>query len=135
MKNTCGDGVDFRVVFYQKKISSLFSFKDQYSIHYANNVVYRINCPDCNSVYVGETSRRLTDRFKEHLMKSFGGQKGVIYQHCSENNHNFPEFLSHCSVLGNESKFYRRKIRESLTIKSSESSLNGNVASHPLELF
>ena len=31
------------------------------------NVVYGIKCRTCNKVYIGETGRRLGDRFREHL--------------------------------------------------------------------
>ena len=33
----------------------------------SNNVVYLIKCRTCNKVYIGETGRRLGDRFREHL--------------------------------------------------------------------
>ena len=32
-----------------------------------NNVVYVIKCRACNKLYIGETGRRLGDRFREHL--------------------------------------------------------------------
>ena len=33
----------------------------------SNNVVYVIKCRVCNKLYIGETGRRLGDRFREHL--------------------------------------------------------------------
>ena len=33
----------------------------------SENVVYAIKCRTCNKMYVGETGRRLGDRFREHL--------------------------------------------------------------------
>ena len=41
-----------------------------------NNVVYQIQCPRCKSSYVGQTSRHLQQRFKEHI-----GNKGPIKSH------------------------------------------------------
>ena len=32
----------------------------------SSNVVYLIKCRTCNKVYIGETGRRLGDRFREH---------------------------------------------------------------------
>ena len=32
-----------------------------------SNVVYKFNCAECNSAYVGETSRHLSTRVREHL--------------------------------------------------------------------
>ena len=31
------------------------------------NVIYYITCTYCNKLYIGETGRRLGDRFREHL--------------------------------------------------------------------
>ena len=33
----------------------------------SQNVVYIIKCRTCNKIYIGETGRRLADRFREHL--------------------------------------------------------------------
>ena len=33
----------------------------------SHNVVYVITCRTCNKIYIGETGRRLGDRFREHL--------------------------------------------------------------------
>ena len=98
-------------------------------------MVYKINCPDCDSFYVGETNRRLIDRFKEHLMSSFGRQKGIFYLHCTTENHCLPVFNDQCIIIANESQWFRRKIRESLIIKDLQADLNRNVASYSLELF
>ena len=38
-----------------------------------NNAVYIIKCPRCESSYVGQTTRHLQQRFKEHV-----GNKGPI---------------------------------------------------------
>ena len=35
-----------------------------------SGVVYRINCPRCSACYVGQTSRHLQTRFKEHLNRT-----------------------------------------------------------------
>ena len=37
------------------------------------NVVYLIKCRTCNKVYIGETGRRLGDRFREHLRSTRQG--------------------------------------------------------------
>ena len=49
-------------------------------------VVYKINCSDCPSTYVGESERILQDRYKKH-------QKGktVVAAHLAENKHSFSE--------------------------------------------
>ena len=126
---------NLNVIYDQKKISSFFNYKDKYSLFYENNIIYRINCRDCNSFYVGETFRRLGDRYNEHLKESFGGQKGVMYSHCNENLCTSPDFNTHCSVIGKEANWHRRKIKESLLIKLTKCDLNSNSKSYSLELF
>ena len=41
-----------------------------------NNLVYKITCPGCNASYVGQTSRLLQQRFREHV-----GSRGLIKNH------------------------------------------------------
>ena len=41
-----------------------------------SNVVYKLNCPRCKSSYVGQTSRHLLHRTREHL-----GSRGIMRAH------------------------------------------------------
>ena len=41
-------------------------------------VVYKFTCAECNSVYVGETSRHISTRFREHL---FSDKNSHIFKH------------------------------------------------------
>ena len=121
--------------FQQKKISSMFQFKDRCSNYNRNNVVYRIDCPSCDEFYIGETFRRVGDRFKEHNKESFGGRPGTFYEHARLKGCNLPDFNNNCSFLLNENRTLLRKIKESLLIRNKKSSLNGNQGSYDLELF
>ena len=40
--------------------------KDQLDMQKKCDVIYHIKCPECNQSYVGETSRSIGQRFKEH---------------------------------------------------------------------
>ncbi len=40
--------------------------KSSKTIFERNNVVYNLNCGDCDGVYTGETKRKLDIRIKEH---------------------------------------------------------------------
>ena len=44
-----------------------------------SNVVYQITCSRCQSSYVGQTSRHLQQRFREHI-----GSKGLLRKHFEE---------------------------------------------------
>nr|CAH8860870.1 unnamed protein product [Trichobilharzia regenti] len=46
--------------------SLLVKVKDKIEQENQQNCVYQINCGDCNAVYVGETSRQVNIRMKEH---------------------------------------------------------------------
>ena len=50
------------------------------------NVIYCITCTYCNKLYTGETGRRLSDRFREHLCNvernDKDASKPVAYLHC-----------------------------------------------------
>ena len=131
----CNSECRINVSYNKRKIGNLFNFKDIYNISHEHNVVYKIDCPECNSSYIGETSRRFGDRFREHLEESFGGQKGVMYCHGLESGHKEPVLGMNCKILDKESNFYKRKIRESILINKYGSNLNKNDSSYKLQLF
>ena len=56
----------------------------------STEVVYKINCKDCEKVSIGQTSRALRSRTKEHKRAVFTGDKNsLLAQHCMQNNHEF----------------------------------------------
>ena len=54
----------FRFLRFRRAVRSSFERLD---ICISANVTYCITCTLCKKIYVGETGRRLTDRFREHL--------------------------------------------------------------------
>ena len=62
-----------------KTRQSLPSLKVKVPKMLQSNVVYKITCPRCDSSYVGQTTRHIQQRFREHL-----GTKGIIKKHCEE---------------------------------------------------
>ena len=52
------------------------------------NVVYKINYNDCNASYVGQTSRRVNVRIKEHIKKyTDKDTNSGLFTHTMDNNH------------------------------------------------
>ncbi|KAI8519212.1 hypothetical protein Bbelb_024690 [Branchiostoma belcheri] len=51
------------------------------------NVIYRLKCeePNCNNTYIGETSRPLKVRYKEHCRPSANGYSSAIFHHLQHN--------------------------------------------------
>ena len=95
--------------------------KDKVDISRKCDVVYQINCSDCDKIYVGETCRSFGQRFKEHS-KIMGNNLTAVGEHCASFNHNIS--LDACKILDSTETFHSRKIKEALFIKEVKPKLN-----------
>ncbi|MEL7308687.1 MAG: hypothetical protein AAGK05_13000, partial [Pseudomonadota bacterium] len=93
----------------------------------SKNVVYKIMCALCDSFYIGETSRTMRSRLREHL----GVNTSNIYDHLTKAHHVRPD-VEHItwSVLhfGVSNYDVRRRV-ETSEIRSKRPSLNSQVDS------
>lgn len=73
------------------KIQNYFSkLKCKTPIENLTNVVYLLNCSNCESVYIGQTARHLIDRVREHKRDIKNNKTtSVIFNHCYELDHKF----------------------------------------------
>ena len=75
------------------KLACLSKMKSKIPILSLSNIVYKINCLDCNQFYIGKTYRRLSQRIKEHSASEFS----ALTKHAVLSNHNIdfgnPEVL------------------------------------------
>ena len=76
--------------------------KDQPNKDAPTNIIYRIRCKDCPSVYIGQTSRTLKIRTIEHARAIANKDKNsLLAQHQLEQKHdrdlNNAEIIDHCS--------------------------------------
>ena len=63
--------------------------KDKLQTWGTKGVVYKINCLDCNFVYIGQTSRSLRTRIEEHRRAVNNQDKNSkIAQHVNKQDHN-----------------------------------------------
>ena len=90
-------------------------------------VVCKFSCPQCTDTYVGETSRSLGTRFKEH--SRLKPPLTAIGEHCKNHNHNIK--IDDVQVVAREEHFWKRKIREAIEIRTQQPSLNRD-AGHDL---
>ena len=63
------------------------------------NVIYCITCTLCNKLYIGETGRRLGDRFREHLRDVEKNDKGAtkpVARYSNLSNH----YKKHMAIFG-----------------------------------
>lgn len=67
--------------------------------------VYKLNCSNCDKVYIGQTGRTFKTRFKEHLPKTkTNAQKSQFADHLVSFNHNIDNIESNMDILHKCSK-------------------------------
>lgn len=92
-----------------------------------SSVVYKINCKDCESFYIGQTGRLLRSRVIEHD-KSVINKKiiSALTIHALDNDHGFD--FENVEILCRENDDFKRKMKESLHIlKNREEVVNFKV--------
>jgi len=89
-----------------------------------SNVVYRINCLDCEASYVGQTKRCLKVRLNEHRnhIKRNTTHNSVITEHKLEFKHEFD--WENIKILDEERILNKRLISEMIYIKKQQQGLN-----------
>ena len=78
--------------------------------------VYSLTCGDCNSDYIGETSRQLKIRVEEHLKPLEKGKLGesAFADHLISNGHSFNE--ESATLLHKENSYRKRLALENIEI-------------------
>jgi len=123
-----------RIVYKCNKLSSNFSLKDRTNLSHNHNIVYEYKCPanNCNVTYIGETSRRLKERVKDHQHRD---KKSHIMKHSQTKDHP-PAEEKHFKILGSNYNYYKdRKVAEAIYIMNKKPNLNVQEQSIPLKLF
>ena len=88
--------------------------KDQVATEDKNNIVYEIDCSNCEAVYFGESKQSLKSRSDEHKrsVRNCDCDKNEIAKHCWEADHNFNWHQK--KVVDRESRLIPRKIKETI---------------------
>jgi len=88
------------------------------------NIIYKIDCNNCDASYVGQTSRQLQTRIKEHRnhIRWNSGNRSVITEHRLEFDHDFK--WDDIRLLDREPILTKRLTSEMLFIKRQENSIN-----------
>ena len=88
--------------------------KDRVATEDKNNIVYEIDCSNCQAVYFGESKRSLKSRSDEHKrsVRNCDCDKNEIAKHCWEADHNFN--WDQKKVIDRESRLIPRKIKETI---------------------
>ena len=124
----------------QRKLASVFRFKDRLPYDLVSGVVYKYTCGSCKSSYYGETDRHLKVRCGEHIgispltsKKIKPSKESAILGHLLICN-NIPSF-DEFSILAHGNNRSVLEIKESLLIKRDKPVLNKNISSARLFLF
>jgi hypothetical protein len=87
-------------------------------------LVYKIDCANCDAVYIGQTKRHLETRIKEHrcdIRKNIDSHS-VVSKHRLTHNHDFK--WQHPKILHKEKHFKKREISEMFFIKKHDCTIN-----------
>ena len=87
------------------------------------NIVYQINCNDCNASYVGQTSWRLNVRSNEHAKKyNDKDQNSELVTHTKDNNHTID--FENIKILDTKINNAKRLFTEALFIHTQKNYKN-----------
>ena len=91
--------------------------KDKIPISQEQGVVYKVNCKNCDSCYIGQTKRSVETRMKEHEsnIRSTSNKLSVISEHRIRNNHDFN--CKNVKILDKEPNYFKRLVSEMIHIK------------------
>lgn len=95
-------------------------YKDPLLKLHHSNVVYKINCLNCEALYIGQTKRKLLTRIKEHCsdINKTSDSLSVVSLHRLE----YHEF--NVSILEEEPSYKKRLIVKMLHISQQNNSIN-----------
>jgi len=91
--------------------------KDKIDPKSHNEVVYKIDCLNCSSSYVGQTKRQFRTRLKEHMsdINKKNDVLSVVSNHRLEYNHDMN--WDEATILDMESSYIKRLVSEMVYIK------------------
>ena len=69
------------------------------TLYYNKSSIYKLACKTCNKAYIGQTSRRLTQRFHEHIRYIKNDPKSAYTQHILHNVHEYGTITDTMSLL------------------------------------
>ncbi|XP_018361292.1 PREDICTED: uncharacterized protein LOC108760021 [Trachymyrmex cornetzi] len=118
---------DFNVnlAFFSNKLNCFIkTHKDPVPNLAKRNVMYKINCNDCDASYVGQTKRTVKTRITEHRndIRKTNSNHSVITEHRLNFNHDFD--WDKVEIVDNERFLYKRRIAEMIHIQLQKNGLN-----------
>lgn len=95
--------------------------------------VYRLSCPNCSALYIGETSRAFSIRFNEHETSYRKGKRDSSFaEHLLDSNHLFNSDL--CQPIHIEGNYRRRRALEDLEIYRHKEQYGSSVTNRSMNV-
>lgn len=99
------------------------NLKDKINKSDNSNVIYQINCNNCNGIYIGTTKQYLKKRIAQHKNSIKNNtNKTALSEHALNLFHNFD--FNNVKILDKENNENKRYILEMLHIKTNNTSVN-----------
>ena len=121
-KEFCEENFNITLVFNSFKIKNYFPYKDQIPNDLKSFLVYKFNCANCSSNYIGETCRHLKTRIEEHFKRD---NKSHIFKHLHSSETCFVSYNSlWFKIIDKDNSKFDLKIIEVLHIHWRKPNLN-----------
>ena len=100
--------------------------KDRVASENKKNIVYQIDCSNCQAIYFGESKQSLKSRSDEHKksVRNCDFDENEIAKHCWEVDYNFN--WDQKKVICRESRLTPRKIKETIHSLKNANHINKN---------
>ena len=122
-----------RSTFYTEKTlrKLLCKPKDPVATEHKNDIVYEIDCSNCQAVYFGESKQSVKSHSDEHKrsIRNCDCDKIEIAKHCWEADHNFN--WDQKKVINKESSLIPWKIKETMHSLKNSNHINKISYMHP----
>ena len=113
---------NIKIVLTPFKVADMFNVKDPIPRSLKYFVVYKFVCPGSNACYIGETTRHLSTRIKEHLETD---KKSNIFAHLVNNETCKALSTENCfEIIESVSTPFKLKLKEAMHIIWKDPSLN-----------
>ena len=99
--------------------------KDPIPTEKKHSIIYKLDCKDCDAVYIGKSKRAYQTRIGEHIsaVRKADTRRYKTADHCWKFNHDFN--WTENKILGHELNTTTRKIKETIHSIRTENCING----------
>lgn len=118
-----GDNIKFAKTI-PNKLKQIYSrLKTPVPKEQTSNIVYKVDCKDCNSCYIGQTSRSLKGRLTSHKSDCRRGVRScALSEHVISKDHRID--FDDAQIVFRQGNYYKRRFLEMVAIIGCDDSMN-----------